>query len=189
MKERPILFSAPMVKALLAGTKTQTRRVVKPQPVPSRTDLSLWGWHADDGMMVRTDEADGDIGPRCPYGQPGDRLWVRETWQTAWSKYGVIYRADADDDSHLPKEGRMAWRPSIYMPRNLSRITLEITAVRVERLQEINRGDAMEEGCPFQNLATGDDPRQWYADLWQQINGPGSWDANPWVWVLEFQNK
>jgi hypothetical protein len=79
------------------------------------------------------------------------------------------------------------WTPSIHMPRWASRILLEIVSVRVERLQEISRGDAMAEGCPFPNMADGDDPRQWYAGLWEQINGHGSWDANPWVWVVEFK--
>lgn len=79
------------------------------------------------------------------------------------------------------------WKPSIHMPRKASRIMLEVTRVRVERLQEISRGDAMAEGCPFQNMAKGADPRKWYADLWKTINGPGSWDLNPWVWVIEFK--
>jgi hypothetical protein len=82
--------------------------------------------------------------------------------------------------------GGLRKRPSLYMPHWASRITLEITAVRVERLQDISRGDAMAEGCPFPNMADGPDPRQWYADIWRQINGPDSWDENPWVWVVAF---
>jgi hypothetical protein len=103
--------------------------------------------------------------------------------------YGWHYRADG-----VPKredlEGFLSdWKPSIHMPRSASRITLEITEVRVERLQEISRGDAMAEGCPFPNMANGSNPVHWYADLWNSINGngPGSWDANPWVWCISFR--
>ena len=79
------------------------------------------------------------------------------------------------------------WKPAIHMPRAASRITLEVTGVRVERLQAISRGDAMAEGCPFANMAAGPDPRDWYRDLWNEINGPGAWDQSPWVWVVEFR--
>lgn len=159
MTERPILFSAPMVRALLAGTKTQTRRVATPRR----------------SIEPMTDE--------CPYGQPGDRLWVRETW-SAHSAGGFMYAASWDAHALI---GHPKWRPSIHMPRAASRITLEVTGVRVERLQEITRGDAMAEGCPFPNMAAGHDPREWYAKLWNDINGPGSWDANPWVWAITFR--
>jgi hypothetical protein len=206
MKERPILFSAPMVRALLAGTKTQTRRVVKPQPDSDEATGACWleidgrhqwAWHSG---------ADQDILPNetqsfCPYGQPGDRLWVREShW---WFKDepdhscgyyppkltadDVEYRADGD-------EGRKVWRPSIHMPRWASRITLEITGVRVERLQDISEHDAQAEGCALECMTpTGDDIGSaihgpgGYIALWESINGPGSWGANPWVWVLEFK--
>lgn len=182
MPEHPMLFSAPMVRAILDGTKTQTRRIVKPRycgEMPSETleDLELRG---------------------SPYGQPGDRLWVRESgWEPpflttrmlrdgadTWPRY--IYDADDDDSAWCIEHGWMR-RPSIHMPRWASRITLEITGVRIERLQDISRGDAMAEGCPFPNMAHGDNPRHWYAELWDSINGPGSWDANPWVWVIEFK--
>lgn len=186
MKERPILFNAPMVRAILAGTKTQTRRVVNPQPVElpdfnrGRLSYNVRGsvyraWNP--AVMV----------PSCPYGQPGDRLWVRETFghfeRNDQLKPGceIFYRADGEGPHLEP------WRPSIHLPRWASRILLEITRVRVERLHEISRGDAMAEGCPFPNMADGDDPRQWYAGLWEQINGPGSWIANAWVWVVEFK--
>lgn len=193
-KERPILFNAPMVRAVLAGNKWQTRRVANPVRHPDLGNLY------DPGALALEGEPQHVIDRACPYGQPGDRLWVRETWQHANHPFGpyqdhtpVFYRADYLDDPHGPDgelspEGRYReWRPSIHMPRTACRILLEITAVRVERLQAISRGDAMAEGCPFPNMAQGDDPRQWYANLWNSINGTGNWDANPWVWVVEFR--
>lgn len=186
MSERGILFSAPMVRALLDGSKTQTRRAIKPDPGsninPVRNNLIVWQWATVESRR------------RCPYGAEGDRLWVREThwWfkdevdhETGYfppklTSEDVQYRADCDD-------GRKVWRPSIFMPRWASRITLEITEVRVERLQDISRGDAMAEGCPFPNMAEGDNPRSWYRGLWESINGVDSWTANPWVWVIEFR--
>ena len=184
MSERPIPFSAPMVRAILAGTKTQTRRLWK---LPRGCDWYAEmggerdGWFVDQGQpwWLHVSEC------RCPYGQPGDRLWVREAWARTTVFPGseiIVYR---EGDNRTDYGG--PWKPSIHMPRAASRITLEITGVRVERLQGISRGDAMAEGCPFPNMAQGDDPRQWFADLWTQINGPGSWDANPWVWCIEFR--
>lgn len=185
MTERPILFQGAMVRALLAGTKTQTRRVVKPQPWILAGELLCW---KDDALTPE------EMAQRCPCGVPGDRLWVREShwWfrdehdpETGYfppkvTADDVEYRADGE------KPGRI-WRPSIHMHRWASRILLEVTAVRVERLWSISRGDAMAEGCPFPNMAKGDDPRKWYYDLWEQINGHGSWAVNPWVWVVEFR--
>ncbi len=210
MKERGILFSAPMVRAILAGTKSQTRRVVKPQPEKRHPFLAFKKRRGPDFWLWPN--AREEIVAECPYGQPGDRLWVRETYY-AWGHWtkaynlekrreewhfvdetvlaGYAYRYDADE--RLPRRKRelheVGWwkRPAIFMPRWASRITLEITAVRVERLQDITRGDAMAEGCPFPNMAHGDDPRDWYRNLWESINGEGSWDANLWVWVLEFK--
>lgn len=208
MTDRPILFNAPMVRALLAGTKTQTRRIVKPQP--SFQEVGFVG-----GMLLGFKKRKGNgfwlwpnarerIIAECPYGQPGDRLWVKEkthrrpmlnflTGEPLDEKYdGGAYSADYADVL-TPEEFDIAWWysrstcPSIHMPRVFSRITLDITEVRVERLQDISRGDAMEEGCPFPNMAAGPDPRQWYAELWDSINGPGSWEVNPWVWVVAFK--
>jgi hypothetical protein len=212
MKERPILFSAPMVRAILAGTKVQTRRVCKPAPV---ADARFVGGHYIPCKRMGAGAISVQapyVGIACPYGQPGDRLWVRET-HYAWGHWtkrqnqakrreewhfvdetvgaGKAYRYDADEK--LPRRKRelheVGWwkRPAIFMPRVAVRISLEITGVRVERLQAISRGDAMDEGCPFPNMAGGDDPRVWFEDLWRQINGPASWDANPWVWVVEFK--
>lgn len=176
MKERPILFNGDMVRAILEGRKTQTRRLIKVTDSGRVKAIgSVMNWHLQDANAVLA----------CPLGLPGDRLWVRETW--AWNGClccDVHYRAsDPDCDTGDPY---FTWRPSIHMPRWASRISLEITNVRVERLNEITRGDAMEEGCPFPNMADGPDPREWFSDLWESINGAGSWDANPWVWVIEF---
>ena len=194
MKERPILFSAPMVRALLDGSKTQTRRVVKPKP-------SFFGSMTNPTQPFKTLDAGLHCPILCPYGQPGDRLWVREAFDfipaggpdtpqsceiVYWATGGHETRC-APIDYNPMIYGHEKVRPSIHMPRWASRITLEVTGVRVERLQDISRGDAMGEGCPFPNMAQGDDPRQWYADLWRQINGPDSWDLNPWVWVVEFK--
>lgn len=192
MKERPILFSAPMVQALLEGRKTQTRRIVKPQPEWAKYGAMFWK-HKVAMIHVHA----------CPHGKPGDRLWVKETHAFIWpDEYepenlkdcNIEYRSDTDgkalpgdwpeesrDDPERPK-----WRPSIFMPRWASRILLEITAVRVERLQDISEDDAIAEGC----FALGDCEctavRQ-YRDLWESINGTTSWGANPWVWVVEFR--
>lgn len=216
MKERPILFSAPMVRAILDGTKTQTRRVVKPEgahhlfpflDLPGNP-TGEWAWCSSSHVVSKH--------IRCPYGQPGDRLWVRETWQHSNFPLGpydesctVFYRADYMDDLHGPDgekspEGRYRnWVPSIHMFRSASRILLEITAVRIERLQDINAADAKSEGIegqfedgPWRNyqrdghwFPEGKDaaPVMSYRTLWESINGPGSWDANPWVWVVEFK--
>lgn len=192
-KERPILFSGPMVRALLDGSKTQTRRVVKRQPPADVASIRVSHYHPTV-IDRRGDEQpgaeifgaysdDGEWGSKFPYGEPGDRLWVRETFRDYTEhELGLAYRADWPDENI-----KRQWIPSIHMPRWASRISLEVTAVRVERLQDISRGDAMDEGCPFPNMATGDDPRTWFSDLWSQINGAASWDANPWVWVVEFK--
>lgn len=206
MKERPILFSAPMVRALLAGTKTQTRRVVK-RPLmclcnhPIEHHIEHQGWTTLGACAPF--QRDWFASP-CPYGQPGDRLWVRETWQHSNHPYGpadescaIFYRADYWDDPHgmdgekSPEGKYREWRPSIHMFRWASRILLEIVSVRVERLHDISEADALEEGITYNDIPNnGLDPmraRTWYRRLWDSINGPGSWDANPFVWVVEFK--
>lgn len=190
MKARPMLMSAPMVRAILAGNKTQTRRVVKPQPqrvdggVPFG-DAPDWA-HAEPGCAVM----------RCPYGKPGDRLWVRETWNTSANvlppiSEPYIYAADLGPTG--VSRWAASWKPSIHMPRAASRITLEVTGVRVERVQDISVADAIAEGVnihpdhhskPRESIYS---PVQAYRDLWESINGTGSWEANPWVWVVEFK--
>lgn len=196
MKERPILFSAPMVRAILDGTKTQTRRIVKH---PAAEGKSGWhptttGWQYLPGGSER---------PVCPYGRPGDRLWVRETHAPAADCWGAWERRMCMDSTgpapiiHYQADGGdpfiERWRPSIHMPRWASRINLEITSVRVERLQDISEADAIAEGISKSDRTGGWLPGncaapEWaYRELWEQINGAGSWEANPWVWVVEFR--
>ncbi|MBZ0126401.1 MAG: hypothetical protein K8F32_08535 [Rhodocyclaceae bacterium] len=185
MTERPILFSAPMVRAILDGRKTQTRRIVKPQPTITALDDgrydAAWG-----GRFALGCSTPGEcLSPWSPYGQPDDRLWVRETFSEFDTLNGMVcwYKAESDDPDYWHN---VTWRPSIHMPRRLSRITLEITGVRVERLQEISEADAEAEGCtadPCDGPTFYDD----FASLWRRINGPDSWAANPWVWVISFK--
>lgn len=199
-KTRPILFTAEMVRAILDGRKTQTRRVIKPQPLDGF--LPTVGRYCPN--MV--DRRDGEMypGPErfgvsdeeqdfpCPYGQPSDRLWVRETWQphpefSVKEPGGCLYRADRGHDLQYP-DGK--WRPSIYMPRWASRITLEIGNVRVERVQEISEDDAGMEGAPIGFVhSMNHTARAWFHELWDSINAKRGygWDANPWVWVVEFK--
>lgn len=183
MKERPILFSAPMVRAILEGRKTQTRRVVKELPLLGVPSAWCAAAKAQDPGWVHIV---GDYRRFCPYGAPGDRLWVRETWCDTFaedddSRGGYCYAATNKGPEPL------RWRPSIYMPRRASRLTLEIEAVRVERLQEINADDAEKEGCGCGvNDETGG-PVARFKTLWESINGPGSWNANHWVWVIQFK--
>lgn len=203
MKERPILFSAPMVRALLAGEKTQTRRVVKPQPFVSLDAISGWaipvpkkcqGW-ARDFLDIKGPNIDA----ACPYGEVGDRLWVRETFMDLQGTgvehrpdplgplHRYAYQADTPPGSRgdeARKEYGLKWKPSIHMPRAASRITLEVTGVRVERLQDISEADAAAEGVHTDPACPAYDA---YQALWEQINGKGSWDANPWVWVIDFR--
>lgn len=198
MKERPILFSAPMVRALLDGSKTQTRRVVKAKHLP-------WLEHIVPNFL------DGKWNQRpLPYGQTGDRLWVRERFRSL-DCGEVDYFADGPQiwermQDHIALPDADKWKPSIHMPRWASRITLEITSVRVERLQDISKADAIAEGIErltygglttYRNYSITDDlaevspmlesPIESYRTLWESITGPSSWDANPFVWVIEFK--
>ena len=172
MKERPILMNTENVKAILADRKSQTRRVIKPQPELRVSDEQ---YKANMTKLIYL----------CPYGQVGDRLWVRETF-CEHTTGGVIYRAD-----EKPLEGIYSyhtWRPSIHMPRWASRITLEITEVRVERVQEITEEDAKTEGVNEISLIDRDGYYSSFADLWDSINAKRGygWDTNPWVWVISF---
>ena len=178
-RERPILFSGPLVRAILAGRKTQTRRIVKTGPgITAVDDLDGERW---PGYM---DECREWKRLPCPYGVPGDRLWVRETFDAppgSTNRAEVVYRADYERDEH-----QHTWWPSIYMPRWASRITLEITGVRVERVQEISEADAFDEGVSLS--APDEQTYRWqFAVLWNAINGKDSWESNPWVWVIEFR--
>jgi hypothetical protein len=194
-RERPILFSAAMVRALLSGAKTQTRRVLREQN-PIDLGAAMYGAHLSR-RPVFDKVANAVIGHRmapvlCPYGHPGDRLWVRETWAHHIHAQSAAHDQDgpfvyaADGQQALSMRLASKWTPGIHMFRWASRITLEIDDVRVERLQAISRGDAMAEGCPFPNMAQGPSPRDWYAELWNEINGPGAWAANPFVWCVNF---
>lgn len=187
VREKPILFSEPMVRAILDGRKTQTRRIIKPQPHKSISYFEflstcfkpVWsGPELDEPDFLTLNKC-----IHCPYGGVGDRLWVRETWRPIVSGRkagGFDYLAD---DPGASGAGFMPWKPSIHMPRKASRLTLEITRVRVERLKSITVEDAKAEGVGGPN---GYELDQFYA-LWSKINGAESWNENPWVWVVEFK--
>lgn len=216
MKERGMIFNADMVRAILDGRKTQTRRPIKWKQtrfteIGEREDGSKWPWSEDAEHAC-------DFWHPCPFGAVGDRIWVRETFQGPLFDYDLmdnyckdptpfekpefcVYKADgvpapefydADDELHC------CWRPSIHMPRWASRILLEITGVRVERLNSIRDVDAMREG--IQNLTTcshsdfgipgvvnAQHPVRAFQLLWESIYGADSWRSNPWVWVIEFK--
>lgn len=206
VKERPILFSGPMVRAILEGRKTQARRIIKPQPGFGYSFSAVAHDDPEPVLAVFRDHVlvyDAFI--KCPYGKPGDRLWVRETWAKA-SANGLLakaihYRADGElecyhDTAFGECEGCVpAWRPSIHMPRWASRILLEVTSVRVERLQDMTFVDWKADFVPSPDevekaLAsfTGAEFQHEHSKaLWESINGSGSWEANPWVWVLELK--
>jgi len=184
VKERPILFSTEMVRAILEGRKTQTRRVIKPKPWlidPHKVEYNLW--ECGDGKETYL--------IKCPYGKPGDLLWVRETWglydtqpKDGPGKALLFYRASDGESYELRYQ---LWRPSIFMPRWASRITLKIINVRVERLQDISEEDAIKEGATFRKGEWGELDAFNY--IWDSINAKRgySWDSNPWVWVIEFK--
>ncbi|EKK3979887.1 hypothetical protein PNF43_001437 [Cronobacter sakazakii] len=211
MKERPINFNAEMVRAILDGRKTQTRRIMKVQPENAElglrriTDSSvakevgMYFWCLADacGVKHRSNLFS------CPFGVVGDRIWVRETWAEAGASAPdlKLYRANYPEHvppyyENVPPAEEIRWKPSIHMPRAASRITLEITGVRVERLQDISRVDAMAEGAPpshpsidavSRDYGFPDFSRSWFGQTWQHIYGAESWQANPWVWVVEFK--
>lgn len=185
--EKPILFKDEMIRAILEGWKTQTRRIVK--PCKCKDSLCELAPHEIAGEINRGHYRN------CPYGKPGDRLWVRENFLQLMhgqvTDGRVKYCASIDPRSTgTPKNDGYWWRkrPSIHMPRWASRITLEITGVRVERLQDISIADAKAEGS-FTHGHSGAEisPRTGFRHLWARINGHESWDANPWVWVIEFK--
>lgn len=238
-KERPIIFSSEMVKAILDGRKSVTRRVVKPQPivVPDVAFEDDFRFQMPDyhkNLWVAGSQISNVLSKECPYGQPGDRLWVRESFvlESNCGDYGDNEPPFKDgrpvkwDTENGPLDGNAMWlqahyaatdpipelvnedcpfekcsddgccqhwKPSIHMPRWASRLTLEVTGVRVERVQEISREGAIAEGCPaeFCDLVKAHDyaPRNWFSTLWDSLNesrGFG-WDKNPWVWVVEFK--
>lgn len=199
MKERPILFSGEMVSAIIAGYKTQTRRVID-LAMANRFDEPRGDADVAAGYpYIETDNGFVSATKLCPYGQSGDRLWVRETWGfTAswptgfqndhikngryWIKDRMAYRADSP-------AGHWCWRPSIFMPRWANRLTLAVTEVRVERLQDISESDAMSEGVAAWHTPTGAVYKPEFKMLWDKINAKRGfgWNVNPWVWVVSFQ--
>lgn len=195
MNEHPILFNTAMVQAILDGRKTQTRRVVKPQPIGKSFDDPLHGkWLKLNfgGLLLPTVK---DLPMHSPYGQIGDRLWVRETYGTKIRNVGgaphesYAYKADNPDEINFYDcNGNgypIKWKPSIHMPRKASRIQLEITNIRVELLNDISEADCIKEGVGSPILRDCKKPK--FMQLWESINGAGSWDKNPWVWVIEFK--
>lgn len=201
MKERGMIFNAEMVNAILSGRKTQTRRPIKWKQtrfteIAERDDGSLWPWAEDC-------ERGGDIWFACPFGEVGDRIWVRETFRVhsrATDVATLVYRASVRN-SWTEQTHRVPvavcnkpatpekWTPSIHMPRWASRITLEITGVRVERLRDLSEDDAKSEGItpPSGGVLPGWEYRINFRDLWMDIYGTDNWEANPWVWVIEFK--
>ncbi|EBN0009906.1 hypothetical protein F2V30_18825 [Salmonella enterica subsp. enterica] len=197
MKERGMIFNGEMVRAILEGRKTQTRRPIKWKQtrfteIAERDDGSLWPWAEDC-------ERGGDIWFTCPFGEVGDRIWVRETFRVhsrATDVATLVYRASVRN-SWTEQTHRVPvavcnkpatpekWTPSIHMPRWSSRITLEITDVRVERLNSITESDAEAEGVT--DTGFGDLLVDGFRYLWKSIYGDDSWQANPWVWVIEFK--
>jgi hypothetical protein len=226
MKEKPILFSGPMIRAILENRKTQTRRIIKPQPLHI-----VWFEH-QKGWCAKIAENQYAM-KVCPYGKISDRLWVRETFvvENGGGEYCIeaptdgspfhkttvsdgeggeqeaieiphfratepdaaIYswacmEGDCDHDGDEDECNKTRWKPAIHMPRWASRIDLEVVKVRVERLQDISRGDAWAEGIiPESGVGSSVGPVPQYEKLWESINGEGSWNANPFVWVIEFK--
>lgn len=208
MRERPSLFNGAMVRAILDGRKTQTRRpILSVARIGRVTEFQRsttpgYDWIMRDRAMRWNDLREPSLMARCPYGVPGDRLYVRETWNKEGGM--ITYRADGDwiaayrredaaDDAARKARGlRVRWSPSIHMPRWASRLTLEVTAVRVERVQGITEDDARAEGVtpvPFcrAGVAEGNEHREAFELLLGRVYGAASWDANDWVWVVEFK--
>lgn len=183
MKEKstmkPILFSTPMVQAILEGRNTQTRRVVKPQPIKKGHFWTLdgAGWSSSSVVPVYGHS----LYTRMPY-KPGDILWVRETWylETFYGAHSYVYRASEPNYPVNVGAGQHGWRPSIFMPKDAARIFLRVKEVRVEKVQDITEEDTINEGV---------NNKEKFALLWDKLNkkrGYG-WEANPWVWVIEFE--
>lgn len=205
MKERPIIFSGEMVKAILDGRKTQTRRVIIPQP-NYRPYLQQDAFYVKNfGYIGVKNKSALEAHLSCPYGQVGDRLWVKETWQAGceWDDEKpsqidpLCGGADINyiaDGIKFFDEGWGKIRSSYFMPKWAARIWLEITNIRVEKLRDISGKDAQKEGWPrhqeiFPSINTEYKAKSWFAMLWNQINvkrGYG-WDTNPWVWIIEFK--
>ena len=211
MKERGMIFNAEMVRAILDGRKTQTRRIMKVQPEPSKSrPKDFWFSSKKLESMVHVSDLVPGNSPIadchlffqehcCPFGTVGDRIWVRETWAEAGAGAPELKLYRANYPAHVPPHyenvppaEEIRWTPSIHMPRWASRILLEITDVRVERLNSMSEDDARAEGCcgghdsipGYMYSAT---PHEHFHHIWTSIYGDDSWQANPWVWVIEFK--
>ncbi len=221
MKERPILFSGEMVRAILDGRKTVTRRIIKPQPVIDRSSDSWMVEHAGRGVAnyLYTWPRDGAVNDvfvaeQCPYGVPGDRLYIKETWRPRWTDdlgACIEYKADGaffkpkfphDNDGttrgwqfgemcEASEEHAEPWHSPRFMRREFSRLTLEVVSVGAERLQDITEADAMAEGLGLvlsdDDTTVGARARNEFARLWEQLHGRDSWPSNPWVWRVGFK--
>ncbi|HCR1052626.1 hypothetical protein ACS6I8_15805 [Enterobacter kobei] len=205
MTERGMIFNGEMVRAILDGRKTQTRRPVNPQPeLTAGSGFSWKGWLYGSGSSDReTNKNFAHVA--CPFGKPGDRIWVRETWAEAGASAPDLKLYRANYPAHVPTHYEnvppaedVRWTPSIHMPRWASRITLEITGVRVEQLKSISEEEARSEGVArlregfWKHYQPGWTQHQLsargsFATLWDSIYGSGEWDRNPWVWVIEFK--
>ena len=193
MKETGLMFKAPLVRAILSGQKTQTRRIVKWKGLQKGLNLGFSGLRAGktgDNWVLESNtptSSEWRCTPTpCPFGKPGDRIYVREAHAHHPQFPQMAFRADGEEFEDADGwRWEPKWTPAIHMKKEEARIWLEITGVRVERLQQISRGDAMAEGCPFPNMADGKDPREWFAEVWQSTGG--DWAANPWVWVIDFK--
>lgn len=220
LKISPILFSSEMVKAILDGRKTQTRRVIKPQPIEG---LTFWGDYyikgkGNDKLALGAAIQGIDLNGFCPYGNSGDILWVREKWaaRDCNTRNGEVKIEYAASEGIFQKKNirqsvmilntplglAKKWKPSIHMPKDVCRLFLKVKSVRVERLRDISEEDARAEGVEetklgFKNyeksysvsefIGGGTEALRSFQSLWKSINGPESWDANPWVWVIEFE--
>ena len=193
MKHIPILFSTPMVQAILEGRKTMTRRKVKLQPGEGEYYQLM-----EDGEFAYI-SVGGMSGPyKCPYGQPGDILWVRETWQHTKNlginpedeNSGYIYKCSENGQEWANNTENWVWKPSLFMKKEACRIFLKVTGVKVERLQDISTLDAIKEGvnpCTL-NSQTGNYSFEYgFQKIWKEINGQKSWNDNPWVWCISFE--
>ena len=209
-KERPIIFSTPMVKAILESVKIQTRRIIKPQPIKKDVFWELYGaaWSEDHGYIPCM--PGHSLSTRNPYGQNEDLLWVRETFMYSHfypdnGQVVIKYKAGGQRlienyPYWILNKNLNKWKPSIHMPKAAARIWLKISEIGIERLQDITEEQAIAEGVgsgchvnavwpDYINMKTGlcSTARKSFASLWKSINGPESWDNNPWVWVIHFR--
>lgn len=195
MKERPIIFSGEMVRAILEGRKTQTRRAIKPQPPKGH-----WWAETEGDMQLAAIYYPGERGRSgCPYGVPGDRLWVREAWQHCPRCGGINWRACGNENGtvcqHCDESLSIRWKSPIHMFKDYARIWLEITGVRMERLQDITMGQIAAEGVSFDWCEVRPYPekvmlqRKAFRELWNSLNAKRGygWEANPWVWAVQFE--